>query len=193
MKDVIFSSICILLCTLLVFVLPTEQDAAIYDDTVRLHILAPSDSKDDQDLKLGVRDLVLNNYAEALAECRSSPEATDMISKLIPSIEADVFEYLSELGTSYSAKVTLGSEWYPTRCYKAFSLPSGYYDSLKIVIGEGLGDNWWCVMYPPLCLEASLGEEVELSDAERHLITDNGYNVKFKLLEVASLLFDKRK
>ena len=193
MKDTVFTAFCLLLCTLLIAVIPTEADAAIYDDTIRLHILAPSDSADDQALKFRIRDKVLDEYADAAKSSKSKEDAEAALYDLLDDIKCTVESEISDVGCSYDVSVTLSEEWYPTRIYKAFSLPSGSYSSLRIVLGEGEGENWWCVMYPPLCLEAALGEDSTLTPEEEFLISDNGYCVRFKLLEVANSIFDKSK
>lgn len=193
MKKALLPTICILLCTLCIVFIPTDAEAAIYDDTVRLHILAPSDSIEDQTLKLKIRDKVLAEYGYLLREKKSSSEATDALFYSIKAIENDCNRWISELGYDYTATVTLGTEWYNTREYGTFVLPAGNYASLKITIGCGKGQNWWCVMYPPMCLDAALKEESGYSEEERNLITNDRYRVKFKLLEATSEIFKRRK
>ena len=193
MKDTVFTAFCLLLCTLLIVIIPTEADAAIYDDTIRLHILAPSDSYEDQALKLRIRDKVLAEFSQAIKPLTAKQAAEEMLSDMLDRIKASAEDEISKAGYEYGVSVSLTEEWYPTRVYKSFSLPAGRYTSLKIVLGEGEGDNWWCVMYPPLCLDAALSEDSSLTPEEEFLISDNGYCVRFKLLEVASGLFDKSK
>lgn len=193
MKKALLPTICILLCTLCIIFVPTEAEAAIYDDTLRLHILAPSDSVEDQALKLRIRDRILEKYAYVLNYANSLEDAEIKVSKMLGDIENDCNEWIQELGYSYTAKAELINEWYGTREYSAFTLPSGNYASLKITIGEGEGQNWWCVMYPPMCLDASVKADDAYTKEEKNLISNNGYRVKFKLLEAASELFKRRK
>ena len=193
MKDTVFTAFCLLLCTLLIAVIPTEADAAIYDDTIRLHILAPSDSYEDQALKLKIRDKVLADFSDAIKPLATNRAAEAALSEMLDGIKASADAEIAKAGYEYEVSVFLTEEWYPTRGYKSFSLPAGTYTSLKIVLGEGEGDNWWCVMYPPLCLDAALSEDSSLTPEEKFLISDHGYCVRFKLLEVASGLFDKSK
>jgi stage II sporulation protein R len=193
MKNTVFTAFCLLLCTLLTIIIPTEADAAIYDDTIRLHILAPSDSVDDQALKLKIRDKILGEFSETIGSAETKEAAKAALSMILGDIKDCTEEEISAEGYDYGVSVTLTEEWYPTRIYGAFSLPSGTYTSLKIILGEGEGSNWWCVMYPPLCLDAALSESTLLTPEEKFLITDNGYCIKFKLLEVASVIFDKSK
>ena len=206
MKKTVLPAICILLCTLFITFIPTEAEAAIYDDTLRLHILAPSDSTEDQNLKLLIRDMVLDKYGALIRGCSDSDEAEMRLYEKIPEIKSDCEALVSDTGYDYSVDISIAREWYDTRDYRDFSLPCGKYASLKITLGEGEGQNWWCVMYPPMCLDVcvsedeNIGKETEKDKTEQSgekytkeeykLIRDRGYRVKFKLLEVASLLID---
>ncbi len=191
MKKIILPTICILLCALCILIVPTEVDASIYENTVRLHILAPSDSIEDQNLKLLVRDFILKKYGTELSDEKSSLEAEENLRLLLPHIESDCSRLILDTGYDYSVKAELKEEWFNTREYGAFSLPSGRYVSLILTLGSGEGQNWWCVMYPPLCLDSSLSDSSSgYSDNEFNLISKGGYRVKFKLLEVSSAIFN---
>ena len=182
----------VMVATLLLAVIPTEGEAEIYEDTLRLHILAASDSEEDQRIKLEIRDRVLSKYAEELSHYGSINEAEGAITALLPGIEEDVDVWLSELGCDDECEVTLGCEWYDTREYGDFSLPRGYYTSLRILIGGGGGRNWWCVMFPPMCLDIATEDApaddaaIGYTDEEVKLISSRGYSIKFKLLELVS-------
>ena len=193
MKKALLPTICILLCTLCIIFVPTEAEAAIYEDTLRLHILAPSDSVNDQALKLQIRDKILEKYARVLNSAGSLEDAEFTVSKNLGNIESDCNEWIREFGYSYTAKAELINEWYGTREYSTFTLPSGNYASLKITIGEGEGQNWWCVMYPPMCLDTSVKTDGIYTKEEEKLISNDGYHIKFKLLEATSELFKRRK
>ena len=191
------NTILVLVLTFTVAMLPTDKDAAIYDDTLRLHILANSDSEMDQAIKYEMRDRILEKYGEALGDAESFEDAEARIGSIIPEIESDVDAWLEEAGYDYTSEVTLGVEWYDTREYEDFSLPKGYYTSLRVMLGEADGQNWWCVMYPPLCLDVAT-EDAPFDDAvsgyskeEYILISEKRYNVKFKMLEVFSDAFSK--
>lgn len=193
----LFNILLTLALTLGVAQLPTDKDAAIYEDTLRLHILANSDSALDQELKYAIRDKLLAKYGEALRGAESFSDAQEEVSGLLDEIERDVDGWISEAGYSYKSEVTLSVEWYDTREYEDFTLPRGYYTSLRIMLGEADGQNWWCVMYPPLCLDVAT-EDAPKDDAlmgysreENMLVNDEGYNIKFKLLEVFSDAFSK--
>ncbi len=183
--------------TLLLAILPTDAEAEIYEDTLRLHILANSDSEEDQELKLKIRDKLLLKYGENLRQNKNIGDAVSKIGELLPSIEADVNLWLRELNSKYGASVTLTEEWYDTREYEDFSLPAGQYKSLRVIIGEGDGKNWWCVMYPPLCREIATERApaddgyINYTKEEITLIRGGKYNVKFKILESISSIFTK--
>ena len=188
MKKILSPIIMMLFAALLLSVIPTEAEAAIYEDTVRLHILAPSDSAEDQAVKLAVRDTVLKKYSSELSDLGSSEEARARLLSLLPDIEETVNEYLLLQGYAYGAKVELKEEWYGTREYSGFTLPAGLYSSLVITLGKGEGQNWWCVMYPPLCLDIATDGTEGYTESENRLITAGGYRIKFKLLELISSL-----
>ena len=197
MKKIPYFAFTILICTLLIAILPTEAEGEIYGDTVRLHILANSDSEADQKIKLEIRDRVLMEYGEILSNSGSFEAARSTAERLLPEISKNVEKWIKEMGYCYQASAVIGTEWYDTRDYGEFSLPKGYYTSLRIIIGDGDGQNWWCVMYPPLCMEIateSAPEDdvvIDYSKEEIKLITSGKYNVKFKILEELSSIFAK--
>ncbi len=195
--DLIISVTLMVAIALMIAILPTEEDAAIYEDTVRLHILANSNSDADQSLKYEIRDLLLQKYGRYLGDTKSPEDAKERITALESEIQGDVELWISERGYDYGCEVKLCEEWYDTREYEDFTLPKGIYTSLKVMIGDAEGKNWWCVMYPPMCLDIAT-EDAPSDDAvigyteeEYALITDSGYNVKFKILEVFSEAFSK--
>ena len=184
-----------MLATVFLAVIPTEADSAVYDDTIRLHILASSDSDEDQALKLKVRDEVLKEFSDELEGVGTKEMAEEKISLLLDNIKHFSEKVILSEGYEYTVNVTLGEEWYDTREYDDFTLPRGVYTSLRIVIGEGDGKNWWCVMFPPLCLDMATEDAPrddalkKYSDEEISLISGGRYNIKFKLLEMFSDAF----
>lgn len=197
MNDLIKNSITLLIVCILLAAMPTEAEGEIYGDTLRLHILANSDSEEDQALKIRIRDKLLTVYSEALSAAGSAEEAERMAEELLPKIEASVCEWLNEWGSDYTAEATLGVEWYERREYGELTLPAGYYTSLRIFIGNGEGQNWWCVMYPPLCMEIATENApaddglLDYTSEEITLIKGGKYNVKLKILEELSRAFAK--
>ena len=185
------AGICLLLATLLLAALPVEGEEAIYADVIRLHIIAASDTEEDQTLKLAVRDAVLSVYGSALTSYSDRVSAAEAAREMLPGIRSLAEQTPREAGCDKPVSVTLTEEEYPTRDYETFSLPAGRYLSLRVLIGEAEGHNWWCVLYPPLCLDAATEGEL-LTDAEWGLLTENGgghYRVKFKLLEWLKKVF----
>lgn len=195
MKKLLCWCVTVLCVTLIISALPTEAEGAIYEDTVRLHILANSDSDEDQALKIRLRDEILLEFSEELSAFESVEKAKKSLLETLPEIEAFSKDKIKELGYSYPVSVTLTEEWYDTREYENFTLPRGYYTSLRVIIGEGEGKNWWCVMFPPLCLDMATEKAPKddgvkkYTDSEFQLVTNGGYNAKFKILELLSGIF----
>ena len=195
MKRLFLPIFALLFASLIMAVIPTEAEAAIYEDTIRLHILAASDSDEDQALKLEIRDELLKNYGEELKFSGEAELAKEKLCELLPEIEDFLQKEVEKRGYQYSVSATIGEEWYDTRVYESFTLPKGVYTSLKVVIGGGGGKNWWCVMFPPLCLdiasESAPGDDgiVDYTKEEVSLISSKKYNVKFKVLELLSDAF----
>ena len=194
MKDrkILLPALLVLFVTLVIAAVPTEAEAAIYEDTVRLHILANSDSENDQELKLAVRDRILEEFSKELSPLADIDEAESKIKKLLPEIEMTAKAQIEECGYDYSVTAELIDEWYQTRDYGEFSLPAGYYSSLVIRIGEAEGKNWWCVMFPPMCTEIATSDKgSSYTDAEKGLIAGGKYRLKFKTLELINECFFK--
>lgn len=181
----------LLLLTFFISVFPTEEDYRVYDDTLRLHILPNSDSREDQDLKIGVRDLVLDRFGGRLSEAEAIDSALLITEDMLDEIEDVVEGYLLAAGCDFGATVSLSKEWYETRDYGAFTLPRGYYSSLVITLGKGRGQNWWCIMFPPLCRDLATSDTEESTDDTALYSTDK-YTVKFKTLEILADLFKKK-
>jgi len=135
-------------------------------ELIRFHVVANSDTESDQQIKLQVRDAVLDGIQADLRKISDVAEAKKYIQENIPKIRTIANEVLSSLGTGQEAVVTLCREAFDIRHYDTFTLPAGVYDSLRIVIGEGAGHNWWCVAFPTLCLPAAAeGFEAVAADA----------------------------
>ena len=157
---------------------------------VRLHVLANSDSDRDQNIKLRVRDAVLVMADEALAGAADAQEAQRRLSILLPALTRE-----AERVSGQSASVTLSRERYPLRRYENFALPAGEYCSLRVLLGEARGRNWWCVVYPPLCLQSAedTGSSECFSDNDLSLISaeDGEYALRFRILELWGELREK--
>lgn len=186
---------CVLvLCVALCNILPIHGEEKIYESVVRLHVLANSDSDEDQALKLKVRDAILAYVSPKVIDSKSREEAIEILQGELESVEDIAQNVVLEQGYRYDVQVTLTLEDYPTRNYEAMSFPSGEYVSLRVLIGEAEGQNWWCVLFPPLCLSAASdkaeNEEafiaVGLNSDQYKIITeseDMTYYLRFKILE----------
>ena len=181
----------LLIVTFMIAVFPTEEDYRVYEDTLRLHILPNSDSRVDQDLKIGVRDLILDRLGGRLEGADAISSAMMITEDMLEEIQEMADGFLAKAGVDYKAVVALGKEWYETRDYGDFTLPRGYYYSLVITLGEGDGQNWWCILFPPLCTDLACGSS-EDENEEPDSIGGNKYSIKFKTLEIIADLFKKK-
>ena len=177
------------LCAILT-ILPIHSEGQIYDSVLRLHVLANSDSEGDQALKLKVRDAILADTAHLFADCKSRDEASAVVSENLPLLQMSAERAIGEAGYSYPVRIELGEEEYPTKNYESACFPAGEYLSLRVLIGEGVGQNWWCVLFPPLCVSAASESdgsvEVGLYGDQYAIVTeteDIKYKIRFKLLE----------
>ncbi len=165
-----------------------KEQGDLSEKLIRLHVVANSDSDEDQALKLKVRDKILENMKGLLEGVTDRDEAVDLINEHMPSIIADSKEVIRAQGYSYDVTSSIAAEDFPTRDYDTFSLPAGKYTSLRVVIGDGSGHNWWCVIFPPLCMTAATDYKAtfkQLTDEQIRLITSDEpeYVIKFKSIE----------
>ncbi len=186
-KAVVFFGIAILL-SLSFF--PFWNTENLYDSVIRIHVLANSDSETDQTRKLMVRDALLEYAAENLKDYASLEEAKAALKTKIPSFEETAKKVLRREGCNDSVSIVLNEEYYSTRHYDGFSLPAGNYLSLQVKIGEAKGQNWWCVLFPPLCLSSSVAAEDALVGAgmdedNAKTVTCDGteYKIRFRVLD----------
>ena len=190
MKYLVIFTALILACCLFCGFMPSAEDMEIYENTVRLHVIANSDSEHDQSVKLFVRDRVLSELQILLAETASTEEAVAVIEENLDHLRAVCDETLEALGEEMTADLYLKQEKYPTRHYENISLPAGVYQSLQIRIGDADGRNWWCVLFPTLCTSAAKTEAALIktgfsSDQIGVLMGGENpkYKLKFKILE----------
>ena len=181
-------------------ILPIHGEAGLYDNVIRLHVLANSDSDEDQALKLVVRDAVLEKTEELLEGVSDRAAAQEILERALPEIKTVAEQAIAGVGASAAVCVTLSDEEYPTREYEQLAFPAGNYLSLRVMIGEAEGKNWWCVLFPPLCLTAATDAREQeavclsagLTGEQYRLIADTDstkYKLRFKILEVAEELF----
>lgn len=187
-------AITLLLLTFMVAIFPTERDYQIYEDTLRLHILANSDSREDQDAKIGVRDLILDKFGGEIEGAEAISSALMITESMLTDIEILAEDFLKNAGIDYGVEASIKKEWYETRDYGNFTLPRGYYSSLVITLGDGEGQNWWCIMFPPMCRNLA-SEDSKDDPSKDNAVYDLGgekYTIKFKTLEIIADLFKKK-
>jgi len=158
---------------------------------IRLHVIANSDSPEDQALKLRVRDRVLARAQEILEQSADMEQAEQALTAALPELTREARETLAAEGCAQPVQARLEPAEFPTKDYDGFSLPAGKYLALRVIIGQGAGQNWWCVVFPPLCTAAAsdvptVALDAGLTDQEVALITeaDEGYILKFKSVEL---------
>jgi len=173
MKKIIALLFCVCAIAIVFLGLPSKSEP----DFLRLHIRANSNSVADQDIKFEVRQEIVNELTPIFANVTSRQAAMQALQNNIPRIETAANRVLTAGGFDYTAQASLRTEHFPTRHYNEYSLPEGVYDALIINLGTGEGDNWWCVVYPPLCfLENNIGG-------------DKGVKYKSKLQEIIRRYF----
>lgn len=201
-KNPKFKMICIL--TLLLFIYTTicaisyakSVSFDLAESVFRLHVIANSDSDEDQNLKYIVRDKLLECMNSYLSTTSTKEDAIKIANEHLDEFKQIAINTIKEQGYDYSVNISIGNFEFPTKTYGDISLPAGFYDALRVEIGEAKGKNWWCVMFPPLCfVDVSSGivpdeskKELQnnLSEEEFALISDNQSDeiqFKFKLLE----------
>lgn len=165
-----------------------KQCDSIRNKMLRMHVIANSDSEKDQELKLKVRDAVLLAGKEVFDGSITADEAQEKIIPHISYLEQVAKKVIIENGFDYDVNITVQKEFFDTRVYdNSVTLPAGYYTAVKVIIGEGEGKNWWCVMFPPMCLptvSSKGGTEDVLNSQENEIVTNSGkYKVRFKIVE----------
>lgn len=187
--------IVIILFSLFVFISALSYVNAVSEDisnsVFRLHVIANNDSEDDQSLKYKVRDKVIEYMNEIAKDCTSKAEVINLAYKYQDKFKQIAENVIRQNGYDYDVNIKIGNFEFPTKYYGDISLPAGYYDALRIEIGEAKGQNWWCVMFPPLCFvdvtsgivpdESKKIMQDNLGDEEYRLISDNeSTDIKFK-------------
>lgn len=194
MKYILSLCCAVISAFIIISFLPVNGEEALYDNVIRLHVIADSDSEEDQAIKLRVRDRIIAEIGDRGGD--SFEEAYSSVSQMLPEIEQAAADEVSKYTNEYTASVILGEEVYPERIYEDISLPAGKYMSLRVVLGSGEGKNWWCVLFPPLCTSAAEKEEDFVaagisSEGYRMIKNEHSpkYRVRFKILEVLSGIF----
>lgn len=204
MRKFLFKFFIILILLLLYIFLSANSYAInmsneIASSLLRLHVIANSNSQEDQNLKLKVRDALLDYMSKNLFNVSSKEDAIALISQNRDELTKIAKKIINEEGYNYDVSISIENTYFPTKNYYDISLPAGYYDSVRVKIGTASGNNWWCVMFPPLCFTdsssgalADNGEgylESSLSEDAYTLISDSSnesVSFKFKILELFS-------
>ena len=169
-----------------------EEQQELADSVIRFHVIANSNSREDQALKLAVRDRVLEQAQAVYPENATLPQARAALEGALDQLAQAGQAVVEEQGYDYQVTARMEQCWFPTKEYDGFALPAGEYTALRVVIGEGQGQNWWCVAFPPLCLGAA-GETVDtaaqagyFTPEQVSLVTEEntGYVLKFKGMEL---------
>ncbi len=187
--------ICLLVVCLVWGISIVRDKQTLQNELIRLHVVAASDDPRDQELKLLVRDAVVESLQEQMANVADADQAKAYLRENLPKIEALANRVLDKAGCKDLARVTLQLEQFATRYYDTFTLPAGIYEALRITIGEGSGKNWWCVVFPTLCVGAAVEEFSEtaqcagLPDSLTGALSgEEGYEVRFYILDVLGKL-----
>ena len=180
--------ILVLCCAVLILTALWAEAAQdrLADHVIRLHVLANSDSEADQSRKLVARDAVLLEARKLLSGEESIQEAARILAENLDPLAKAASQALTVCGCQDPVRVTLEPSWFPTRHYQGIALPAGTYQALRVVIGEGKGKNWWCMIYPSLCLSAVSETSVQaagLNGSDYTLLTDAPYTLRFKAVE----------
>lgn len=195
MKSYLFK-ICLIIILFIAFIFITINSYAtsvfneISQNVFRLHILANSDSKEDQELKLKVRDNIINYLKNLTSETTSKSEVIKITKNNISQLKEIALKTIHENGYNYNVEIEIGNFHFPTKYYGNISLPEGNYDAIRIKIGKAAGQNWWCSLFPPLCFtdvssgviddEADENLKEHLDNEEYNIIKNNTENTKFK-------------
>ena len=191
-------AITLILVSLFLFVglFPVHGEEKIYNSVVRLHVLANSDTEEDQTLKLKVRDAILEKTAPLLENCTDRDEAEAILRANLAELTETAKSVLEAAGSDDDVTIEFDNEEYPERTYDSFCFPAGTYLSMRVLIGSGEGHNWWCCLFPPVCRAAATVSKKEAEDAfvsvgltpsQYKIITESDkpvYKVRFKILEI---------
>lgn len=160
----------------------------IRSDVLRLHVIANSDTSVDQNLKLRLRDYILQEGKDIFNGSVNVENAVKKIEPVLPELEKSAKAFVNQAGFDYDVKISLSKEYFTTRTYETVTLPAGKYLALRVVIGSGEGHNWWCVMFPPMCVPAAdKKDEIEnvFSEKEIKLVESKPkYEPRFKVVEI---------
>ena len=180
---IVFGLICAIILSQVNFNILCDD---LRENVLRLHIIANSDSKADQDLKLKIRDAILSEAGNVFVNAKNLEGAEEKIKQNLKKFEEIAKRVIKENGFNYTATASIGERFFETRHYENFSLPAGIYRSLIIDLGEGKGKNWWCVIYPTVCVPAASGNLRDAVNENSAQIAEQSerYVIRFKIVEI---------
>lgn len=186
----------LVICALSGFNEFSDDCETVRENTVRLRIVANSDSELDQELKLQIRDALTERFKGVFAEAETKADAEAAALKALDDFEDTANRILKKADVNYKAAATLTDRWFDTTDYGEFMLPAGTYSTVQLTLGEGKGKNWFCIAFPPLCISASSDEEAQLEayldeTGWKFASKKGGYILKFKLFELIERWFKK--
>lgn len=192
MRFILKLGILFLIVYFLVFSTGLVSDKAqLKNELIRMHVVANSDSPEDQAVKLQVKDALVSYLQPVMTAAANKEEAFRYIRENLQQLEEKANQVLKDLGENKTATVSLVKEKFDVRKYDTFSLPSGIYDALRVQIGEGEGQNWWCVAFPTLCMPATSDEFADRAASSgfsdtlvRTVSKEEGYEIRFFFLDL---------
>lgn len=196
MKRLVRSMITGFIFTLVFTLVPFEGECReISNNVFRVHILANSDSKEDQNLKLQVRDALIQRAEPLLNGVKTKEDAMKIVSENLELLQSTASEVIYSQGFDYPVRLSVTNMYFTTRYYGDVTMPGGFYDALRVEIGKAEGKNWWCVMYPSLCLysdNSSSSMKEGLSERQYDIVTEGeNYVFRFKIVEIFTGICNK--
>lgn len=175
----VLSLILVIVMAVVLFYTYEDTPQNQYSGIIRLHVIANSDSEEDQELKLKVRDEIIKK-TKSLQESQSIEDSREYLQTHLNDMEETANKVIEENGKSYKAEANLGIRWIPEKTYGDMYFPAGNYEALNLTLGRGEGQNWWCVLFPPLCLI----EEDEEAMKEMGISEEQKIEIKWKLMDI---------
>lgn len=161
-----------------------QQREGLIQSVLRLHIVADSDDPQDQAVKLAVRDALVSEYGQTLSQAESLGEAQELAGRLLPQMLDTARQTVAAQGCTLPITGEVGELSFPAVSYEGYTLPAGEYQAVRIQLGEGQGHNWFCVLYPAVCLDSSVALEQGMSSQQKEMLTHpEDYEIRFALLD----------
>lgn len=161
-----------------------QQREGLTQSVLRLHIVADSDDPQDQAVKLAVRDALVSEYGQTLSQAESLEQAQELAGRLLPQMLDTARQTVAAQGCTLPVTGEVGELSFPAVSYEGYTLPAGEYQAVRIQLGEGEGHNWFCVLYPAVCLDSSVALEEGMSSQQKEMLTHpEDYEIRFALLD----------